>query len=74
MRVKGKRAMTTRNEYKSETKKMTHIRRNTFTYGSAVITKYTGGYCVAKIGSSMTWEADSEAELIEKLDSSGYSN
>ena len=64
--------MKTRSEYKSETGKLNHVRRNEFTYGSAVVTKYIGGYCTATIGNAMSWEANSEAELIARLDAAGY--
>lgn len=61
-----------RREHKSETGKLRHVRRNEFTYGETVVTKYLGGYCVAKLGNAMSWEADSEAELVERIDAAGF--
>lgn len=62
----------TRTEYKSETGKLTHIRKNTFSYGQVIVTKYLGGYCTAQLGNAMSWEEDSEAALIARLDAAGY--
>jgi len=64
--------MAKRPEYRSETGKLRHVQKNVFRYGDTIVTKYLGGHCVATVGNVMSWEADSEAELIQRLDAAGY--
>lgn len=65
-------AMNIRPEYRSETGKLIHEGKNRFRYGQTYVTKYIGGYCEATLGNALRWEADSEKELIERIDKSGY--
>lgn len=63
--------MKIRQEYRSETGKMEHIEKNTFRYGQAIVTKYIG-LCRATLGDSMSWEEETEAKLIDRIDRAGY--
>ena len=75
MKTRNANGTLIRPEYRSETGKLTHcphVGRNVFTYGSVVVTKYINGYCEGQLGNAMSWNANSEAALIKRLDDSGY--
>ena len=75
MKTRNENGTLIRPQYRSETGKLTHcphVAKNVFTYGSAVVTKFADGYCEAKIGNAMSWNANSEAALIKRLDDAGY--
>lgn len=61
-----------RNLYRSETGRMEHVRGNVFLYGQTIVTKYLGNYCEATCGNALRFDADTEQELLDRIDTAGY--
>lgn len=56
--------------------KIPHCGINVFRYGDCTVKKYRGGqrgcYCVATVGNAITFDAESEQELVDRINRAGY--